>query len=85
MSRIFVPLVMRGSNNEIKFLPVMAIKIKIFNLPGGEQLAPPVLLLVSIEEFFVDPKNGTLETKKPPAMRVVEDALAYSKKPPVLQ
>jgi hypothetical protein len=40
---------------------------------------------VSIEEFFVDPKNGTLETKKTPTMRVVEVALAYSKKPPVLQ
>ena len=40
---------------------------------------------VSIEEFFADPKNGTLETKKPPAMRVVEVALAYSIEPPVLQ
>ena len=40
---------------------------------------------VSIEEFFADPKNGTLETNKPPALRVVEIALAYSIKPPVLQ
>ncbi len=42
--------------------------------PSGGQ----ILLLgqgpVSIEEFFAVPKNGTLETKKPPAMRVVEVA-----------
>ena len=55
-----------------------------------ERLADSVLFLlgqgpVSIEEFFADPKNGTLETKKPPAMRVVEVALAHSIKPPVLQ
>lgn len=28
---------------------------------------------------FRVPKNGTLKIKKPPAMRVVGDALAYSK------
>lgn len=33
---------------------------------------------------FRVPKNGMLETNKPLAMRVVEDALAYSKKPPVI-
>jgi len=27
------------------------------------------MALFSIEEFFADPKNGTLENKKPPALR----------------
>ena len=35
-------------------------------------------------EFFADPKNGESKTNKPPAMRVVEIALAYSEKPPVV-
>ena len=30
-------------------------------------------------------KNGMRKTNKPPAMRVVENALAYSKKPPVIK
>ena len=34
---------------------------------------------------FRVPKNGMPETNKPLAMRVVGDALAYSKKPPVLK
>ena len=33
---------------------------------------------------FRVPKNGVLETNKPPAMRVVGTALAYSIKPPML-
>ena len=36
-------------------------------------------------EFFVDPKNGTKKTNKPPAMPVCSQiALALSKKPPVV-
>ena len=35
-------------------------------------------------EVFRVPKNVTLKTNKPPAMRVVEIALAYSIKPPML-
>jgi hypothetical protein len=42
------------------------------------------MALFSIEEFFADPKNGTLENKKPPALRVVEIALALCKKPPLI-
>ena len=34
---------------------------------------------------FRAPKNETLKTNKPPALRVDIIALAYSKKPPVLQ
>ena len=35
--------------------------------------------------FFVDPKNGTKKTNKPPAMPVCSQiALALSKKPPVV-
>ena len=33
---------------------------------------------------FREPKNGMPKTNKPPAMRVVEIALAYSKKTPVI-
>ena len=33
---------------------------------------------------FRGPKNGMTKTNKPPAMRVVEIASAYSKKPPML-
>ena len=37
------------------------------------------------EEFFVDPKNGTKKTNKPPAMQVCSQiALASSKKPPIV-
>ncbi len=36
-------------------------------------------------EFFVDPKNETKKTNKPPAMQVCSQiALASSKKPPVI-
>ena len=34
---------------------------------------------------FRVPKNGMFKIKKPPAMRVVKVALAYSIKPPVIQ
>ena len=34
---------------------------------------------------FRVPKNGMPKTNKPPAMRVVGIASAYSKKPPVVQ
>ena len=34
---------------------------------------------------FRVPKNGIPKINKPPAMRVVRVALAYSKKPPVIQ
>ena len=49
----------------------------------------PFLLLgqgpVFEEEFFVDPKNGTKKTNKPPAMQVCSQiALASSKKPPIV-
>ena len=40
---------------------------------------------VSIEEFFVDPKNGTLETNKPPAMQVSQECFSLQKKPPMIQ
>ena len=39
---------------------------------------------VFIVEFFVVPKNETLKTNKPLALRVVKNALAYSEKPPLL-
>ena len=35
---------------------------------------------VSIVEFFVDPKNGTLETNKPPAMQVSQYCFSLQKK-----
>jgi len=34
------------------------------------------MALFSIKKFFADPKNGTLENNKPPAVRVVGIALA---------
>ena len=47
---------------------------------GGWSVEDTFLLLgqgpVSIEEFFVDPKNGTLETNKPPAMQVSQDCFS---------
>ena len=36
-------------------------------------------------EVFRVPKNVMTKTNKPPAMRVVRIALAYRKKPPVIQ
>ncbi len=52
-------------------------------------LKPVGFFVVRARSCFWDgvfrvPKNGIPETNKPFAMRVVEIALAYSKKPPML-
>lgn len=52
-------------------------------------MIPPLLIVRARPCFehgvFRVPKNGMFKIKKPPAMRVVKVALAYSIKPPVIQ
>lgn len=55
-------------------------KLSFFHTPFFVVRARPCFQ----DGVFRVPKNGMLETNKPLAMRVVEDALAYSKKPPVI-
>ena len=58
-------------------------------IPGSWIKFQESYLLLALSQFhiveFLNRETELWETKKPPAMRVVKTALAYSIKPPVLQ
>ena len=78
-------LIIYWENNKYKKLIYRAIERKMGN--RHENVYFPLFVRARPcfgHGVFRVPKNGEPETNKPLAMRVVENALAYSKKPPVL-